>query len=97
MIERPGCSVLNPPESHDEQDQSNHIRFGRPPPWAFPDHVHDFIALNGSPRLRERIGTPNLFVVARRLLRRSLARAALELQALPLPGAISFCVFITAL
>src|SRR6266581_915027 len=56
-IERPNCtglaahvnySALNPQGLVDEQDQPNHIPFGQPPHLAFPDHVHDFVALNGS-------------------------------------------------
>ena len=33
----------------DEQDQPSDIPFGQPTHLAFPDHVHDFVALNRPP------------------------------------------------
>ena len=33
----------------DELDQPNDIPFGQLPHLAFPDHVHDFVALNRPP------------------------------------------------
>src|SRR6266581_3046880 len=42
-------SALDPQRLIDEQEQPNHIPFGQPPHLALPNHVHDFVALNGSP------------------------------------------------
>src|SRR2546429_1876471 len=43
---RVNYSAPQPERLVDEQDQANHIPFGRPPHLAFPDHVHRCVALN---------------------------------------------------
>ena len=45
---RVNYSAPQPERLVDEQDQANHIPFGRPPHLAFPDHVHRCVALNCS-------------------------------------------------
>jgi hypothetical protein len=66
-----GTPELFTPQSNgliDEQDQPSDIPFGQPAHLAFPDHVHDFVALHRPPGCVE--GPKPLAGFTRRLIAR---------------------------